>query len=315
MRGVVFTPVVGEKFRSVVGVHAELVVAGSRDEAIAAARGADFLVTDGSSYDAALANALIADKGQLRWVQLVSMGYDGLTQHGVPAGVVVTNVGGLYAPAVAEHAIALLLALSRRLIDSAAGTATHTPDRRQARHMRTLQGAAIALIGCGRIGQEIAVRLQPFGVRLIGLARSARSDPVVGDIRPMSDLAAVLRQADGVILAVPLTAETRHLLAAAEFTLCKPGLWLVNVARGEVVDTGALAAALKDGRVGGAALDVTDPEPLPPDAPLWSCPNLLVTPHVGGVGIARAADRVAELVVENLARFRAGEVLNHVVVP
>ena len=315
MRGVVFTPVVGEKFRNVVGVHAELVVAGSRDEAIAAARGADFLVTDGSSYDAALANALIADKGQLRWVQLVSMGYDGLTQHGVPAGVVVTNVGGLYAPAVAEHAIALLLALSRRLIDSAAGTATHTSDRRQARHMRTLQGAAIALIGCGRIGQEIAVRLQPFGVRLIGLARSARSDPVVGDIRPMSDLAAVLRQADGVILAVPLTAETRHLLAAAEFTLCKPGLWLVNVARGEVVDTGALAAALKDGRVGGAALDVTDPEPLPPDAPLWACPNLLVTPHVGGVGIARAADRVAELVVENLARFRAGEALNHVVMP
>ena len=208
MRGVVFTPVVGEKFRSVVGVHAELVVAGSRDEAIVAVRGADFLVTDGSSYDAALANALIADKGQLRWVQLVSMGYDGLTQHGVPAGVVVTNVGGLYAPAVAEHAIALLLALSRRLINSAAGTATHTPDRRQARHMRTLQGAAIALIGCGRIGQEIAVRLQPFGVRLIGLARSARSDPAIGDIRPMSDLAAVLRQADGVILAVPLTAET-----------------------------------------------------------------------------------------------------------
>ena len=131
----------------------------------------------------------------------------------------------------------------------------------------------------------------------------------------MSKLAAVLPQADGVILAVPLTTETRHLLAAAEFTLCKPGLWLVNVARGEVVDTAALAAALKDGRVGGAALDVTDPEPLPPDAPLWSCPNLLVTPHVGGVGIARAADRVAELVVENIARFRPGEALNHVVKP
>jgi phosphoglycerate dehydrogenase-like enzyme len=316
MRGVVFTPVVGEKFRSAVGLHAELVVAGSRDEALAAARAADFLVIDGSTYDAALAAALAVDKGRLRWVQLVSMGYDGLTQHGVPAGVVVTNVGGLYAPAVAEHAVALLLALSRRLIDSAAGTARHAPDRRsQARHMRTLQGSTIALIGCGRIGQEIAVRLQPFGVRLVGLARSARSDPAISDIRPMSELAAVLPEADGVILAVPLTAETRHLLSAAAFALCKPGLWLVNVARGEVVETAALAVALKDGRVGGAALDVTDPEPLPPDAALWSCPNLLVTPHVGGVGIARAADRVAELVIENIARFRAGEALKHVVVP
>ena len=96
MRGVVFTPVVGEKFRSVVGVHAELVVAGNRDEAIAAARSADFFVTDGSSYDAAFARALIADKGQLRWVQLVSMGYDGLTQHGVPAGVVVADGADLF---------------------------------------------------------------------------------------------------------------------------------------------------------------------------------------------------------------------------
>ena len=138
---------------------------------------------------------------------------------------------------------------------------------------------------------------------------------MIGSIRPMSDLRAVLPEADGVILAVPLTAGTRNLLSAAEFGLCKPGLWLVNVARGEVVDTAALAAALKDGRVGGAALDVTDPEPLPPDSGLWSCPNLLVTPHVGGVGVARAADRVAELVIENIARFRAGEALEHVVVP
>ena len=150
MRGVIFTPVVGEKFRSAVGSHAELVVARSRDEAVAAARTADLFVIDGTTYDAALARALAADKGQLRWVQLVSMGYDGLTQHGVPAGIVVTNVGGLYAPAVAEHAIALLLTLSRRLIDSAANTAKRAHDRTQARSIRLLKDSTIVLIGCGR---------------------------------------------------------------------------------------------------------------------------------------------------------------------
>jgi phosphoglycerate dehydrogenase-like enzyme len=315
MRGVIFTPVVGEKFRHAVARHAELVVARNRDEAVAAARNADLLVTDGTTYDAPLARALVADKGQLRWVHLVSMGYDGLSQHGVPGGVTVTNVGGLYAPAVAEHAIALLLALSRRLIDAAAATAKHAQDRSQGRHTRLLQDSSIALIGCGRIGREIAVRLQPFRARLIGVARSGRSDPIIGSIRPIAALHAVLAEADGVILALPLTPESRNLLSAAEFAACKRGLWLVNVARGEIVDTAALAAALRDGRVGGAALDVTDPEPLPPDAELWSCPNLLITPHIGGAGLARAADRVAELVVENIRRFRAGEELQYVVVP
>jgi phosphoglycerate dehydrogenase-like enzyme len=315
MRGVIFTPVVGEKFRAVVGRHAELVVAGSRDEAVAAARTADLLVIDGTSYDAALAGALLADKGRLRWVQLVSMGYDGLTRHGVPVGVVVTNVGGLYAPAVAEHAIALLLTLTRRLIHSAANTAGRTHDGSQARHLRTLQGSTIALIGCGRIGREIAVRLKPFGARLIGLARTARTDPAIGDIRPIADLYDALGEVDGAILALPLTPDTRNLLSDAALAACKPGLWLVNVARGEVVDTVALAAALRDGRVGGAALDVTEPEPLPSDSELWSCPNLLVTPHVGGAGLARAPERVAELVVENIRRFRNGEALEHVVIP
>jgi phosphoglycerate dehydrogenase-like enzyme len=315
MRGVIFTPVVGERFRHLVGDHAELALARDHDEAIAAARTVDLLVTDGTSYDAALARALVADKGRLRWVQLVSMGYDGLTQHGVPAGVTVTNVGGLYAPAVAEHAVALLLALSRRLIDAAGSTAQRVQERGQRRRARLLQDSTIALVGCGRIGREIAVRLQPFGARLAGIARGARHDPVIGSIRPIAALHAALAEADGVILALPLTGETRHLLSATEFGLCKPGLWLVNVARGEIVDTAALAAALRDGRVGGAALDVTDPEPLPPGAELWSCPNLLITPHIGGAGLARAADRVAELVVDNIRRFRDGEALEHVVLP
>jgi phosphoglycerate dehydrogenase-like enzyme len=307
--------VVGEKFQTLVGSHAELVVARDRDEAVAAARDADLLVIDGTSYDAVLARALIVDKGQLRWVQLVSMGYDGLTRHGVPAGVVVTNVGGLYAPAVAEHAIALLLSLSRRLLDSAVNTERRTHDRSQTRHLRTLQASTIALIGCGRIGREIAVRLQPFGARLIGVARTARTDPALGEIRPITELHEVLGAADGAMLALPLTPDSRNLFSAAAFAACRPGLWLVNVARGEIVDTAALAAALRDGRVGGAALDVTEPEPLPSDSELWSCPNLLVTPHVGGAGIARAPERVAELVVENIRRFRSGEMLQHVVMP
>jgi phosphoglycerate dehydrogenase-like enzyme len=171
-----------------------------------------------------------------------------------------------------------------------------------------LSGKTVLIVGYGSIGTAIEARLTPFGVTVVRVARSARELPKVSAV---TELHALLPQADIVVAIVPLTEATRGLIGATEIALVKHGALLVNAARGPVVDTAALVEALKQHRI-RAAVDVTDPEPLPPDHPLWSAPNCLITPHIGG-STPEFIHRAFRFGAEQVRRFIAGEPLENVV--
>ena len=171
-----------------------------------------------------------------------------------------------------------------------------------------LTGKAVLMVGYGAIGQEIERMLEPFRVHLTRVARTARSEPRV---HAVAELDALLPQAEVIILILPATAESKGLIGASQFALMRQGALLVNSARGPIVDTDALVNALNKGRI-RAALDVTDPEPLPDGHPLWTCPNLLITPHIGG-STPMFAPRAVKTAEGELRRYLAGEPLHNVV--
>lgn len=295
----------------------ELTVAESLDAALAALPGADALVL----YDAPRADtqrvvdAVNAPGCALRWMHFVTAGRDGFDAVGLPPRPAISYAAGAVAPTVAEHAFALLLALGRRVPDMLAQSATHRWDRTPATRTASLEGRTMALIGTGHIGIQMAIRAKAFGMHTVGLSRSARPGAGLDESLPLAQLHAVLARSDVIVAAVALTAETRHLLGRDAFAACKPGALLINVARGAVVDPAALCEALHAGRLGGAGVDVTDPEPLPPDDPLWDCPNVLISPHLGGSGSAASIVRLADGVLHNLQRLQAGQPLEGLVQP
>jgi D-2-hydroxyacid dehydrogenase (NADP+) len=218
--------------------------------------------------------------------------------------------------AVAEHAIALMLALTRHL--------HFARDHQSARHWRPmiadrlrredeLDGKTLLIVGLGRIGQRLARLAGAFGMTVIGVKRDPRSVPGVERLATPAQLLDTLPEADFVALTCPLTPETEGLIGASALAAMKPGAYLVNVARGRVVDEPALIDALHRGAVAGAALDCVHEEPLPESSELWRFPNVLVTPHSAGE-TRRYETRIVDLLLENIARLEAGSpLLNEVV--
>src|SRR5579884_4033753 len=251
------------------------------------APGMQALWTVPSAYDASVAEILKERATSLRWIGLTSVGYDPLLRFGVPAGTIVTNVGDALAPVVAEHAVMLLLALVRRLAAMHRRQLESAWDPSVMRELRSLEDLTVAIVGFGRIGRAIAHRLRAFDARIVGVRASGRADPLADEMYPAPRLRDALAQLE----ALP------------------PDALLVNVARGAVIDLQALKEALRRNRLAGVALDVTDPEPLPADDPLWRDPRLLITPHVGGFGGIASSRRILALFERNVAAFRAGEPL------
>jgi phosphoglycerate dehydrogenase-like enzyme len=245
----------------------------------------------------------------IEWVQLDSAGVDGwLEAEVLDRERRWTAAQDAFAPDVAEHAVAFLLAAARRLPQAAR--------RREWSRLggEPLGGATVAVVGAGSIGRETIARLRPFGVRIVAVTRSGRPVDGADSSLPGGRLHEALAAADYVVLALPLTDETRRLIGARELGLIGPSGWLVNVARGALVDTGELVHALEERRIAGACLDVTDPEPLPERHPLWCFDNVLVTPHVANP--PNTVDRrLADLVEDNVRRFREGRELLGVVDP
>jgi phosphoglycerate dehydrogenase-like enzyme len=238
---------------------------------------------------------------RVRWVQLPSAGVE-LWLDRVDGERTWTSAAGAYGRPVAEHALALMLAGARRLADCARAR------RWMEQPVRPLHGATVAIVGAGGIGRALIALLAPFEVEVLAVTR--RGAPVDGAARtlPADRLDEVWPEADHVVIAAPATDATRHLVGAAELEAMREDAWLVNVARGSLVDTEALVRALAGGAIDGAALDVTDPEPLPDDHPLWSEPRALITPHVANPP-ATLRRYLAAHVRENVARFAAGEPL------
>jgi phosphoglycerate dehydrogenase-like enzyme len=291
---------------------AELQVTATLQETLAALPGAHALaLVHGPQHEAEqVFAALRAKENTVRWLHFISAGREGYEELGWPPGIVVSYAGGGVSPAVAEHAMALLLAMARRVPDMVATVmARRAFDRTLvAPKARSLEGGTLVIVGYGHIGRELARR-----ARIVSVARTPRPDALQDEALPLAQLHQALGEADAIVAAIALTPETTHLLDDAAFASCKPGALLVNVARGPVIDQAALIRALQSGRIGYAGLDVTDPEPLPASDPLWDAPNLLVSPHFAGSGSPRSVQRLADGVADNLRRLMAGQPLLHVV--
>lgn len=244
---------------------------------------------------------VIAAAPGVRWVQLPYAGIEPFLHH-LDHERTWTCGKGVYAPPVAEHALALALAGLRHVAGYARAHRWERP------HGRNLLGARVTVLGGGEITASFAELVAPFDVELTVVRR--RPEPFPGAARTLTTdrLDEALPGADVVLLALALTPETTGLVDAGRLALMEPHAWLVNVARGGHVVTDDLVAALRAGTIGGAALDVTDPEPLPEGHPLWSLPNAVVTPHIANtpeMGVPLLAARVTE----NVRRFGAGEPL------
>jgi len=251
---------------------------------------------------------------RIRWVQIFSAGAERClrTERIVSGDVLLTNGQKMSSPAIGEHAIAMALALSRNLVQYAKRMADGQWDREQS--IDTLIGKTMLIAGLGGIGTEVAKRADALGMRVMATRNSSRRGPDFVDYVGLShELFELAQQADIVVNALPLTKATAGIFNEAFFDSVKPGAVFINVARGGTVVTDDLVAALVDGRIFGAGLDVTDPEPLPPDHPLWQIDNVIITPHIAWAGTDRR--RIELLAVENLRRYQAGDKLLNVVDP
>jgi phosphoglycerate dehydrogenase-like enzyme len=240
----------------------------------------------------------------IRWVYLGWSGTDGVIDSGlVTEERTWSSARGLYGVAVAEQALALLLAGAKHLGPLArAGHWTEPPDA------LLVAGRRALVIGAGDIGMALIPRLQAFGVEVTALVRTPRSVPGADAVITGAELHEALPEHHFVILALSLTPGSRHLIGARELGLMRDDAWLVNVARGAHVDTQALVEALRSGAIAGAALDVVDPEPLPDDHPLWTFDNVVISPH-SACPATLAVDLLTDRLEENVRRFTAGEPL------
>ena len=303
-----------------------------RDRFLALATGIEsFEVRDGGALEQRIGDAdvlvisglwrneLLPRAKRLRFIQSIGAGTDQFAREALKhQGVRLASARGVNARAVAEHVMALILALARRLPEARDNQAKRVwrgmigdPTQRE----DELAGKTLLIVGLGQIGGRLAQLAKAFDMRVIGIRRNPRAGVGHADaVHGMSDLHALLPQADFVALTCPLTAETEKLIDANALDRMKPSAYLLNAARGRVVDEPALVDALARRQIRGAALDVTVDEPLPEASPLWAMENVLITPHTAGE-TSRYEDNVLAIMQENLARLWRGEsaLLNHVV--
>jgi len=260
---------------------------------------------------------LIDQATDLKAIANYAVGYDNVdvdaaTRRGIPVG----NTPDVLTDATADLAFTLLLASARRLLEAAATVTDGTWDTWDPRGLlgRSVHGATLGIIGAGRIGQAVAKRATGFEMEVLVAGRPSPDED--DDARQQTPpdgrtpILEVLQRSDFISIHCPLTEQTRHLIDTEALRLMKPTAILINTARGPIVDQRALAAALRDGQIAGAGLDVTDPEPLPADDPLLAAPNLIVAPHIGSA-THEARELMAELSVDNLLAALKSEPMPH----
>src|ERR1051325_9916684 len=255
---------------------------------------------------------------KLQWIHSTAAGIAQLTYTELrDSGILVTNPRGVFSVPMAEHTMGLLIAMARNFPDSVRFQEKSMWGQQQLwdmpQKLAELNGKNLLIVGYGSIGEELAKRARVFGMGVRGITRSGKGDAsFVEKILPASHLHDALSEADYVVIAAPETAETKHLIGPAEISRMKRGARLVNVGRGSLLDEAALIAALENGRLAGAALDVTGIEPLPENSPLWKAPNLFITPHTSAVS-DRLWQRETELLVELLELWFSGREMKNVV--
>jgi D-3-phosphoglycerate dehydrogenase len=249
----------------------------------------------------------------LKWIQSSSAGMDKQLYDAIKdSDVIVTNAAGLYATHVADQAFALLLGLARNIDQFTRSQDKHEWGRGR-RPLIEIGGFTICIVGMGGIGRQMAQRAKGFGMYVVSVDPYLKGAPdTVDELLPMDRLADAMSRADVVMIACPLTAETRHLISAENLAVMKPTAYFINVARGPIHNEPDLIEVMKAGKIAGAGLDVTEVEPLSKESPLWDIENVIITPHVAG-GSQHRLRRITEFFCENLKRYVNGESLQNVV--
>ncbi len=290
-------------------------------------RAADISVEVWARAEVLYTGHILPEPGQvpaLRWVQFHFAGIDRYVEEPIvrKSGIAVTTLSGASASQMAEHALAMLLALGRKIPALAASQkkAEWPKDRFERLEPFELRGKTVGIVGYGSIGRQIARLLQPFGVTILASKRNVMrpmddgytiegmGDPygdLVHRLYPSQAIRSMLKECHFVVVTAPLTPQTRGLLNAEALSALKPGAYLVDISRGGIVDHAALLELTKNGRLGGAALDVFPEEPLPSNSPLWQAPQIIISPHISGAS-AHYNERAVALFSENLHRYVGG---------
>lgn len=261
-----------------------------------------------------VAPELIRGTSKLKWLQLNSAGTDGYTTEGVlPKETLLTNATGAYGLAISEHMIGSLLCIMKKLHLYGADQPKHVWN--DYGNVASIYGSKTLVVGFGDIGSEFAVRMHALGSQVTGIRRNKTEKPdYLEALYQMDAFYECLKTADIVATCLPGTKETYHIFDKKAFAQMKEGAFFLNVGRGSAVDSYALADALNSGHLAGASVDVTEPEPLPSDHPLWDARNLLITPHISGnYHLKETHERIVRIAADNLDRFMRGEKLRNVV--
>ena len=258
--------------------------------------------------------ALLSEARRLRWLQLNSAGADAYCKPGVlPAGAQLTNATGAYGLALSEHMLAQLLAMMKKLY-------LYYDNQKQALWrdegpVTSIEGATVLVVGMGDVGSCFARRMKALGAYVIGMRRRSSDVPDYADeMGTMDRLDEYLARADIVASSLPGTAATYHLFAKERFAAMKHGAYFLNIGRGTAVVSDDLCSAVRSGKLAGAAVDVTEPEPLPPEHEMWQVPGIYITPHISGqYHLAATQDKIVRIAAENLAAYLAGRDLRNLV--
>ena len=282
----------------------EVVIHAASTEADAAAHIGDVEII----YAWKLPPALYGKARRLRWLQAMGAGVDWALVPDLRRRVIVTRVPGVFGPWMSEYVIGWCSWVTQRMETYRANQRARRWDDRVL--PERLRGRTLTLVGVGDIGGEIARVARAVGMHVVGVSRTGRRVPHVDRVYRAAHLRRALSAADFVVLVLPLTPATRGLLDADALAAMGPGAWLLNIGRGPLVEEAALLEALRTRKIAGAILDVFATEPLPPDHPLWTLDNVVITPHIAG---PTTAAEVAPIFNDNLARWLAGHELHHVV--
>ncbi len=257
---------------------------------------------------------LVQGAKRLQWIHSPAAGLGGLMIPEVlNSDIAVTNAKGVLSEVMAEHAMGFILACSRRFLDSFHFQHQHQWAQEKLWTLKPtldqVQGKTLGIVGLGSIGREISKRARAFGMQILAVKRNPESGGDAADrVFPLSQLETMLHDSDFVVLALPHTPETKHVMSDAQFAAMKPSAYLINIARGKLIDEKALLRALDKNLLAGAALDVLETEPLPPDSPLWDHPRVFITPHCSSV-FPDFWPRSRTLIAENIRRFLGGKTL------
>ena len=286
----------------------DFVVTTTREDMLREIEDADALFGHGATPE------LIHRAKRLRWIQTGNVGVEGMMfPELINSDIVLANARGTTAINIAEHVMALVLAFARTIHTLVKRQTEKVWERRVNLPVLEIAGETLGILGLGSIGLETAKRAHAFDMRLLAVDPTQTEKPdYVESLWKTDRLHDMLRQSDFVAICCPLTPETQGMMGAAEFRAMKPTAFLINIARGKIVDETALIKTLQAGEIAGAGLDATDPEPVAQDNPLWEMDNVIITPHNAGQS-PKAPRRVFELFCENLKHFIAGEPLINVV--